>query len=134
MQSDAQLHLVRRLPPYIDGRKLGTETFFRLARKQRHEGSVIGFWTRRRPTRTVELRDGSVYFVVGTETVFRLPFVEMQRVRDFAPGAAPEWLDAWAIVCEPDATLVESRRVHRLQGWRYLSAEEAPRDIGPPDE
>ena len=96
----------------------------------RERGALAGFWTSRRPRRTVELEGGSVYFAVKGETVFRLPFVRIERVRDFAPQAHERWLDAWAIVCRPETTLVDAKRIYRLRGWRYLAPEDAPPDIG----
>ena len=126
------LHLLRNMPPRRDGRPRNIEAFFRLAAIYRERGWLAGFWTSRRPRRTSELESGSVYFAVKGETVFRLPFVRIERVRDFAPHAHERWLDAWAIVCRPETTLVEARRVYRLRGWRYLTPEDAPADIGAP--
>ena len=124
------LHLLRNMPPRIDGRPRNVEAFFRLAAIWRERGALAGFWTSRRPRRTGELEGGSVYFAVKGETVFRLPFVRVERVRDFAPSTDERWLDAWAIVCRPETTLVQARRIYRLRGWRYLTPENAPADIG----
>ena len=33
------------------------------------------------------------------------------------------------MTCNPDITQVESTRIHRLQGERYLTPEAAPRDV-----
>ena len=128
------LHLLRNLPPRIDGRSINVEGFFRLSAKWAAKpGSLAGFWTRRRPRLITELKDGSVYFVVKRETVFRMPFVNITPVREFSPSTAAPWNDAWAIVCRPETTLVEARLVHRLQGWRYLAEGDAPRDLKPSD-
>ena len=126
------LHLVRNLPPRMDGRPMDVEAFFRLAAGwARKGGTYAGFWTRRRPRRTSEMAGGSVYFAVRGETVFRMPFVRMERVSRFQPQAEPDWRNHWAIVCEPVTVLVEARRMRRLQGWRYLTDEQAPKDIDP---
>ena len=127
------LHLLRNMSPQFNGQPRNIEAFFRLATVYRARGALAGFWTNRRPRRTTELEGGSVYFAVKGETVFRLPFVRIERVRDFAPHTHERWLDAWAIVCQPETTLVEARRVYRLQGWRYLTPEDAPADVGAVD-
>ena len=127
------LHLLRNMPPRIDGRPRDVEAFFRLAAIWRERDSLAGFWTTRRPRRTEDLKGGSVYFTVKGETVFRLPFMRIERVRDFAPHTNERWLDAWAIVCRPETTLVEARRVYRLRGCRYLAPEDAPADISAPE-
>ena len=123
------LHLLRNMPPRFNGRPSGVEAFFRLATIEHERGALAGFWTRRRPRRSAELQGGSVYFAVKAETVFRLPFVRIEPVRDFAPRTDEPWLDAWAIVCRPETTLVEAKRIHRLQGWRYLTPQDAPADV-----
>lgn len=123
------LHLMRNFPPRFDGRPRNLDAFFRRTARWRQTDTRVGFWTRRRPKRTNDLAGGSVYFVVRAETVFRMPFERVERVRDFAPRTAAEWLEQWAIVCRPEVVLVASRRVYRMQGWRYLKPEDAPADV-----
>lgn len=125
------LNLVRRLPPRFGGRAVDPEAFQRLARRWRRQQGLVGFWTRRRPRRETELQGGSVYFVVGRDTMFRLPFVRIERARSFAPDIDPAWRDAWAVVCRPEPVMVKARTVHRPQGWRYLETGDAPADVGP---
>ena len=123
------LHLLRNCPPRIDGRPLTPEAFLKLiARWGRTPGTLGGTWTRRRPSRADELSGGSVYFAAKGWTLFRAPFAGLERVADFTPDPDPEWRDAWAILFEPRPVMVESRRVHRLQGWRYLEPGDAPPD------
>ena len=126
------VHLLRNMPPRISSRPRNLEAFFKLAATWHKHGGLAGLWTTRRPKRIDDLRGGSVYLAVKGETVFRMPFVGIERVGDFAPHADEEWQDAWAIVCRPETILVEARRVYRLQGWRYLTPEDAPADIGEP--
>ena len=126
------VHLLRNMPPRISSRPRNLEAFFKLAASWHKHGALAGLWTTRRPKRIDDLRGGSVYLAVKGETVFRMPFVGIERVGDFAPHADEEWHDAWAIVCRPETILVEARRVYRLQGWRYLAPEDAPADIGEP--
>ena len=90
------LYLLRNMPPRLRGQPHNVEAFFRLAAIYRERGGLAGFWTSRRPRRTNELEGGSVYVAVKGETVFRLPFARIERVRDFAPQAHERWLDAWA--------------------------------------
>ena len=126
------LHLIRNLPPQFGGRPIDTEEFCkRAAEIAADPDGLIGLWTQRRPTRTAELAGGSVYLVVKGETVLRMPFDSVCRVTEFTDQAEPWWDNAWAIVCLPRPTLVASQRVYRLRGWRYLTAEDAPADIGP---
>ena len=126
------LHLIRNLPPTMDGKPIDTEQFCeRTAEMTGKPGGRIGLWTQRRPTREAELANGSVYLVVKGETVLRMPFDSICRVSDFTDRAEPWWQDAWAIVCLPTPIIVESKRFYRLRGWRYLTAEDAPSDIGP---
>ena len=123
------LHLLRNVPPRMGDRPIDVEGFVRLVREWRREPDTqFGTWTRRRPRRELELAGGSVYFVSGGWTVFRMPFVGIVRIETFAIEVAPMWRGAWAIVCEPELTMVESRRIHRLRGWRYLEPDQAPKD------
>ena len=128
-EDEKMLHLLRNMPPHIDGRPIDLESFRRLTEQwSRESGTLFGSWTRRRPRREAELEGGSVYFVSKGWTMFRMPFVGLERVSDFSRRAAPEWRDAWAITCRPQMRIVESRRIHRLQGWRYLEPANAPPD------
>ena len=124
------LHLMRNVPPRINRRPVTPEAFVRLVRQwARDPGTLGGTWTRRRPKRADELAGGSVYFVAKGWTLFRAPFAGIERIADFTPDPDPEWADAWAILYEPRPVMVESRRVYRLQGWRYLTPEDAPPDV-----
>ena len=124
------VHLVRNLPPRFNGKPIDTEGFFRLCRQWRGRvGAEVGFWTRRRPKREAELGESSVYFAIRGETVFRLPLVRIERMKEFTERIEPMWSGAWAMVCRPEPTLVEPKRLYRLQGWRYLEQDDTPRDV-----
>ena len=126
----APLHLLRNIPPYINGEKTDVERFVQHIHEwARQPGTVGGSWTHRRPLRTTELKGGSVYYVAKGWTVFRSPFLGIERVAEFCPDPDPEWVDAWAIVYEPRVIMVASQRVHRLRGWRYLKPADVPPDI-----
>ena len=124
------LHLLRNVPPRCNGRRVDPEAFVKLIKSWGCEpGSVGGTWTRRRPRRLEDLEGGSIYYVASGWTLFRTPFLGIEAVADFHPDAEPEWLDAWALLYEPRVIMVQSRRIHRLQGWRYLEPANAPPDI-----
>lgn len=124
------LHLLRGVPPNINGEPVDLEAFKRLVRQwASQEGTVFGSWTRNAPRRVGELEGGSVYFVHKRKTVFRMPFLGLERVRDFQPDAEPKYLDHVAICCAPALALVEPWPVRFLRGWRYLKGEDAPPDL-----
>ena len=124
------LHLLRGLPPDIDGEPVDLDAFERLVRRwAATPGTVFGSWTRNRPRRADELEGGSVYFVHKGRTVFRMPFLGLERVGDFQPEAPSRFLDHTAIVCAPEMIAVQSCPVRFLRGWRYLRDEDKPRDV-----
>ena len=75
-------------------------------------------WTTRRPARAAELEGGSVYFVKGGFTLFRMPFVEICDDDD-----------GYSISMRPELFRVERHRVGFLRGWRYLEDRSAPADL-----
>ena len=127
------LHLLRGMPPAINGCPVDFPTFRRLVRKWEHERAVFGSWTRRAPRRAAELVGGSVYFVVKGETLFRMPFLGLEPVRDGFPNAPAHYCEHTAIVCAPRVAMVEAHKVRYLRGWRYLTDADAPPDLSQPD-
>ena len=124
------VHLVRTIPPHPDGTPRQVDVFLQLVAEWRREGGgELGTWTRRRPRRETDLAGGSVYFTAGGWTVFRMPFVRIERVGDFNENAAAEWANAWAIVCRPEPVMVRGKRIYRLRGWRYLPPADTPGDV-----
>ena len=123
------MHLLRNIPPVMNDRRVTPETVVRLLRFWRRRGYDWSSWTTRRPRRLAELEGGSVYFVCRGETLFRCQLKDVMPVSDVAPDASPRWRNGWALVCDTETIMVESKRVHRLQGWRYLEPAEAPADI-----
>lgn len=125
------LHLLRGVPPNINGEPVDFETFRRLVRlwASSEPPHVFGSWTRNKPRRASELDGGSVYFVRKGETLFRMPFLGLERVGDFAPDAEPHYLNHTAIVCAPRIVMVEAHKVRFLRGWRYLEEKDAPPDL-----
>ena len=130
----APLHLLRDMPPAINGRSVDFLAFRRLVSQwAREHGVVFGSWTRRAPRRASELAGGSVYFVVKGETLFRMPFDGLEPVRDGFPDAPARFLDHTAIICAPRVVMVEAYKVRRLCGWRYLDDADTPADLSAPD-
>ena len=78
-------------------------------------------WTSRRVTRAAEMKGGSVFFVGGpkrNQALFRMPFVDIE-----------ESGGGWAICMEPKLIPVQQLHVGKVRGWRYLKAEDPPKDI-----
>src|SRR6516165_11333211 len=80
--------------------------------------------TRMMPRRAQELRDGgSLYWVIRGEILCR------QRLIDVRPFVDKAGVPQCHLVLEPKLVLVEPRPWRAFQGWRYLAAQEAPRDL-----
>jgi hypothetical protein len=95
----------------------------RAARSAERGGSWV--YTRNRPRRAVEiLAGGSIYWVIRGQIRVR------QRVTGFR--SEPDANGRRYCLIEVDAELVPtlSRAWRPFQGWRYLSAEDAPGDLG----
>jgi hypothetical protein len=80
--------------------------------------------TRMVPRRADELRDGgSLYWVIRGQILCR------QRLIDVRPFVDKAGIGRCHLVLEPKLVLVEPRPWRAFQGWRYLTAQEAPRDL-----
>ena len=80
--------------------------------------------TRMVPKRAVELTDGgSLYWVIRGQILCR------QRMLDVRPFVDKAGTGRCYLVLEPRLVLVEPRPWRAFQGWRYLTAQEAPRDL-----
>lgn len=84
--------------------------------------------TRMVPKRGDEiLRDaagpGSLYWVIKGQIACR------QRLIDIRPFTDGEGIGRCHLVLEPVVVPVEPRPYRAFQGWRYLAAKDAPRDI-----
>lgn len=81
--------------------------------------------TRMVPTRREEILDGgSLYWVIKGVVQVR------QRILDIRPFKDTDGIGRCDLVLEP--VLVPTQRQPRrpFQGWRYLTAKDAPRDVG----
>jgi len=80
--------------------------------------------TRMMPKRAAELVDGgSLYWVIRGEVMCR------QRIRDVRRFRDKEGVGRCAIVLDPKVVLTAPRPYRAFQGWRYLAANDAPRDL-----
>ena len=80
--------------------------------------------TRMMPKRAEELVDGgSLYWVIRGEVMCR------QRLRDVRPFRDKGGIGRCGLVLDPKVILVEPRPYRAFQGWRYLAANDAPRDL-----
>ena len=86
---------------------------------------VHGHVTRMTPKRAEELVDGgSLYWVIRGNVQVR------QRILEVAPFRDKEGIQRCRLVLEPKTVATEWQPRRAFQGWRYLKAEEAPRDLG----
>ena len=81
--------------------------------------------TRMVPKRAAELTGGgSLYWVIRGEVMCR------QRIRAIRPFVDKDGIGRCGLVLDPKVAPVEPRPHRAFQGWRYLAAKDAPRDLG----
>ena len=113
---------------------VGIETVDHLAAVQARRSADNGenkLWhqTRQKPTRGDELLDGgSIYWVIKGILQVRQLIVGLETFRD------SEGVRRCRIMLDPTLTLTDHRRRRAFQGWRYLAAADAPRDLGDSSE
>jgi hypothetical protein len=80
--------------------------------------------TRMVPKRADELIDGgSIFWVIRGEVMCR------ERIRAVRPFVDKDGVGRCALVLDAKVVLVEPRPHRAFQGWRYLAAADAPRDL-----
>ncbi len=80
--------------------------------------------TRMVPKRIDELLDGgSLYWVIRGQLTCR------ERLLDIRPFVDRDGIGRCRLVLDPKVVLVEPRPWRPFQGWRYLEAKDAPRDL-----
>ena len=93
-------------------------------KKRRRQPQEHIHTTRMMPKRCEELLNGgSLYWVIRGELSCRQPLVD---VRPFVDG---EGISRCRLVLEPKVVLVRPRVFRAFQGWRYLTAADAPADL-----
>ena len=98
----------------------------RLAHAARENQPVEQFHqTRMVPKRIEEILDGgSPYWVIKGKVQVRQPILA------FRPVVDGEGIKRCRIVLEPRFVLTDWQPRRAFQGWRYLTPEEAPQDLG----
>ncbi|WP_316861678.1 DUF1489 family protein [uncultured Cohaesibacter sp.] len=80
--------------------------------------------TRMTPKRRDELLDGgSLYWVIKGMVLAR------QRIIDLRSVVTADGISRCQIVMDPELVRTEAQPKRAFQGWRYLKASEAPRDL-----
>ncbi len=80
--------------------------------------------TRMWPKRAEEiLAGGSLYWV------FKGVILARQRIVDLQERQGGDGITRCALILDPEVIRTEGAPRRPFQGWRYLSAEEAPRDL-----
>jgi hypothetical protein len=80
--------------------------------------------TRMVPKRASELKaGGSLYWVIRGQITCR------ERILDIRPFTDKDGIGRCRVVLDGKVVLVEPRPRAAFQGWRYLEASEAPRDL-----
>jgi hypothetical protein len=80
--------------------------------------------TRMMPKRSDELTaGGSLYWVIRGQIACR------ERIIDIRPTTGKDGIRRCQVVLDGKVTLVEPRLRSAFQGWRYLEAKDAPRDL-----
>jgi hypothetical protein len=80
--------------------------------------------TRMVPKRAEELLDGgSLYWVIRGEITCR------ERILEIRPFVDKDGTGRCALVLDPKVVLVQPWPYRAFQGWRYLAAKDAPRDL-----
>jgi hypothetical protein len=92
--------------------------------KKIREGREHIHTTRMVPKRAEELLDGgSLYWVIRGQIMCR------QRLIAVRPFVDKEGIGRCRLALDTKVVLVESRPFRAFQGWRYLEAKSAPRDL-----
>lgn len=94
-------------------------------RRRQGREAIQAHTTRMTPKRMDELLDGgSLYWVIKGNVQAR------QHLADIRPFVDPNGIKRCDLVLEPRLILTEWQPRRAFQGWRYLKAEDAPRDVG----
>ena len=95
-------------------------------RKAAGDGRVLRILTRNTPRRAEELtaEGGSIFWVIKGRVLVR------QQITSVEAATAQDGTPRCAIHLDPKLIRVRTRRSRPFQGWRYLDAADAPRDLG----
>ncbi|MEM6679388.1 MAG: DUF1489 domain-containing protein [Pseudomonadota bacterium] len=100
-------------------------------RRKAGQTPVPNHVTRMWPRREAEImapeaggRGGSLYWVIKGIILVRQPILRFEEVME-------DGIRRCAITLDPALVRTEARPRRPFQGWRYLEAADAPRDLGP---
>lgn len=111
------------MPLHLTKIAFGAKSYDQLARW--FEGrKAVALTTRNRPTRYAECVGGSLYWIINHAIVARSPILGFEKTED----------GRWDIVLEPRLIRVHQQAKRAHQGWRYLTADKAPRDVADGEE
>ncbi len=98
---------------------------YRMAEKRKARQPLEHFHTTRMvPKRVAELLDGgSLYWVIKGNVQVRQPLIDVR------PFVDDEGIGRCHLVMEPKVVATEWQPKRPFQGWRYLEAKDAPRDL-----
>ncbi len=118
------LHLIKLCVGVDDIQHLARIQAGRLAEaRRRGEAPELRHVTRNTPRRAAEILDGgSLYWVIKGVIRARQPVIDIRSVE------REDGRPACALVLDPGLIRIEIRSFRPFQGWRYLAAEDAPRD------
>ena len=119
------LHLIKLCVGCDSVEDLAEWIDYRLAEKKRAGEPLEHFHvTRMVPKRVAELLDGgSLYWVIKGTIQVRQPLT------DIRPFVDEEGIGRCRLVLSPKLARTEWQPKRPFQGWRYLRADEAPRDL-----
>jgi hypothetical protein len=92
-------------------------------RRRRKQPAEHIHTTRMQPKRVEELTGGSLYWVIRGEVACR------ERLMDIRPFVDKEGIKRCRLVLDGKVVPVLPRPMRPFQGWRYLAAKDAPRDL-----
>ena len=108
---------------------VGAESLEDLLGWEKTRAPVYHIHTRNRPTRWEELLDGgSLYWVIKGQILCRREIAAFELVENTA-GAGERDGPYWKIGLRNIHHATEAQPRRPFQGWRYLKASEAPRDV-----
>lgn len=120
------LHLVKLCVGAVSIEDLAAWQAERLARARKSKRDAQLFHTTfQTPKRQEELLDGgSLYWVIKGQLMVR------QRLVGFGEGKKEDGTPCCLLLLDPELVPVRPVPRRAFQGWRYLTAEDAPADLG----
>ena len=120
------VHLIKLCVGIESVAHLQERQVFRLEQqKQNGQKPELFHRTRQMPRRRDDVLDGgSLYWVIKGVVQVRQPIVDLREVR------GDDGIRRCDIILDPQLVPTRPRPRRAFQGWRYLSADDAPTDLG----